>query len=397
MRLQRCIAYALIVAAGFCSRASAQTLGQALDNTNLVWTTSPSNATSRAWFSETGANSHDGSDCATSGNRTIHSSSSWLETTLIGPGVLSYWIRVSSEEPLIIMDEELVYFDYLSTTLNGNEIDVIGGPCGDWLFRSYQIPAGTNTVRWTYMKDSTTTDPCSVDQVRIDQVTFTPGVFPLGEALGTCGHNWYSGVSTNATEWVGLTNVTFDGKAAESGLVDINQETWMRVNVSGITNVAFLWRVSSRTNSDYLEFYTNSYVHNPLSPPANYAARISGEVTTWRSNFFRISPSATTLTWRYVKSALAPVGQNHGWVDQVKLTPETLRTQYVLSEPARLTNGRFQFTVSGASNCTCRIEASTNLVNWSTVTDVFPVGGSTTVIDSAATNQVKRFYRGLSL
>lgn len=374
---------------------SAITLGDALDNTNLLWTTSVSNALERPWFAEQNANPHDGVDGAVSGNKSAHGTSSWLQTTVVGPGTLSYWFKVSSEETLVILDE-IFYFDYLDVEINGSIVDQTAGPCGGWQFRAFYLPEGTNTVRWTYFKDSTTTDSCGVDQARLDQVRFDPSPFTVGEALGTCGYEWISG-STNATPWIGQTNVTFDGKSAESGFTDLNNESWLSVAVAGVSNVSFQWRVSSRTNADYLEFYTNAYVHNPASPPANFATRISGDVTSWRFNSFKISTNDTTLTWRYVKSAQTPVGQNRGWLDQVKFSPDTVRTPYVLSNGVRLQDGRFQFTLTGQSNCPCRIEASTNLVNWSTVTDVFPAASSTTVQDAGAAGQSKRFYRGKSL
>jgi hypothetical protein len=165
--------------------------------------------------------------------------------------------------------------------------------------------------------------------------------------------------------------------------------------VAGVSNVSFQWRVSSLTNSDFLEFYTNSYVHDPMSPPANYAARISGAVTSWRSNFFRLPVAATnTLTWRYVKNSQSSAGQDSGWLDQVKFNPKPLPPTFTLKSPASLPGGDFQFALTGLSNCSCRVEYSTNFVNWTTLTDVFTSSNSTPILDAGATNSSLRFYRG---
>jgi len=396
--------YCVIAASLFAARAGAyaQTLADAADNTNLVWITSPSNSLSRPWFVEMNANPLDGVDGAVSGTKNLHGSAesnsvSWLETTVVGPGSISYWCRVSSEETQIFPDE-IIYYDFLVFEIGGVEVDRIVGPCLPWQYRSFAVPEGTNTLRWTYLKDSTTTDSCGIDQARLDQVKFeTSPPISLSEALGNCGVNWLSGGNTNPTYWIGETNVSVDGKGAESGSLNYSEESYLRAVVSGVSNVSFLWRVSSRTNFDGLEFYTNGYVHNPFSPPANYAGRISGEVTTWRSNFFKLSPTATnTLTWRYVKSGMQGAGANRGWVDQIAFKPQPAPTPYTLASPTLLLDGSFQFSLVGQSNCTCRVEVSTNLFDWTTLTDVFTTNTTTTVHDPGAANAEARFYRGNS-
>jgi hypothetical protein len=391
------VAYALILfAVGLSTGVHAATLGEALDNTNLVWTTCTSNAVERPWLVEVNGNPHDGVDDAVSGNQFKHNTVSWLQTTLVGPGTLSYWCRVSSEEPFMVMDEVLEYFDYLTVDIEGVEVDRIAGPCGNWVYRSFVIPAGTNIVRWTFVKDGSTQDSCGIDQARLDQARFDPAPqLPLAQALGTCGWEWTSGSTSDMTTWGGQTNVSVDGIAAQSGFANTDEESWMSVTVWGVSNVSFLWRVSSLTNADYLEFYTNSYVHDPFSPPANYAARISGEVSTWRSNFFKVSATATnTLTWRYVKSAATPVGENRGWVDQVKFGPDPGRTPFTLTSPNLLANGQFQFSLIGKSNCTCRVEASTNFLQWTPLQDIYLTTNSITSLDPTSVQHPdQRYYR----
>lgn len=67
------------------------TLGEALNNTALVWTTHGD----AEWFAQT-STSHDGEAAAQSGD-IGDSQSSHLETTVAGPGTLSFYWKVSSE------------------------------------------------------------------------------------------------------------------------------------------------------------------------------------------------------------------------------------------------------------------------------------------------------------
>ena len=370
-----------------------QTLGDALNTASWIWTTSPSNGVTRPWIAEAGGISHDGVASAKSGNQFLHGSSSWLETSLVGPGTLSYWCRVSSEPDQIIFDDEIFYTDYLTLEVNGTEIDHIAGSCGGWVFRSFDLPVGTNIVRWTYAKDPSETDPCGLDQARLDEVQFVAiPYFPLAEGLGTCGWEWQTG--GESAGWAGQDAVAIDGKAVRSGHANSDQESWMSVTVSGVSEVSFLWRVSSHTNADYLEFYTNSYIHDPSFPPENFAARISGEVTTWQSNYFQLSAEEThTLTWRYVKSPESALGQNRGWVDRVRFNPDPLRTPYQLVSPNRHPDGSFTFALLGQTNCPCRVEVSTNLFNWLPLQDLFITEPTTAIADPGAVGSNQRFYR----
>src|SRR5262249_12382507 len=138
----------------------------------------------------------------------------------------------------------------------------------DWNYRSYSIPAGTHVLQWQYVKDPQFNT--GSDQAWLDMVTYTTNApTALQEALNTCGINWSTGGNTNTTFWTGQTNASHDGKsAAKSGSIFIGQESWLQTSVSGVTNVSFWWQVSSQTNYDFLEFWTNNVL----------AKRISGEV-----------------------------------------------------------------------------------------------------------------------
>ena len=257
------VAYALFVlAAGLPAGVSGQTLADAVDNTTLVWTTSPSNAVARPWVVKTDLISLDGIDSASSDIKNLPDRTSWIETTVVGPGTISYWCKVSCQPPDFIGDE-LIYWDYFFFEIGGVEVDRISGSGLPWKFRTFSVPAGTNQLRWTYLKDFEINDVDNgIDAARLDQVRFAAeSTVSLAEALGNCWVNWVSGGNTNPTYWFGQTNVSMDGKAAESGALNYNEESYLRAVVSGVSNVSFFWRVSSRTNADYLEFYKIGRAH----------------------------------------------------------------------------------------------------------------------------------------
>ncbi len=58
-----------------------------------------------------------------------------------------------------------------------------------------------------------------------------------------------------------------------------------------------------------------------------------------------------------------------------------------------LANGQFQFTISSATGQGFRIEAGTNLVNWTTIATLSNSTGSTQFVDPAAAGFPRRFYR----
>src|SRR5678815_2563422 len=120
------------------SAATGISLGDALDNTNLVWVTS----TNYPWFG-TNDVTYDGVDAAGSGNRFVADSTSWLQTTAVGPGELSFWWNVTSDDA-----------DFLEFDINGLAQDSISGSDVIWNYRVYSIPPGTNLLRWQYVKDA---------------------------------------------------------------------------------------------------------------------------------------------------------------------------------------------------------------------------------------------------
>jgi uncharacterized delta-60 repeat protein len=372
-------------------QTSAASLSDALDAPDLVWTTGGA----ADWVAQSVV-THDGVDAARSG--TIGDSQvSWLETTVAGPGLLSFWWKVSSE----------TNYDYLEFYTNGVRVARISGEV-DWQIQTAQLAPGPQTLLWFYAKDGSVTR--GQDAGWLDQVVFVPpsgppvivqqpasqtntvgsitrfsvvvaGSLPLSyqwfkdgvqlvessriSGVGTpmltltdtvrADTGGYSvvvsnslGVATSAVAvlvvlslsdaldapelvwttggdagWVVQFATTHDGvDAARSGPIADGQDSWLETVVFGPGPLSFWWKVSSETNYDYLEFYTNGV----------RVARISGEVD-WQLQQYNLGPGRITLRWRYMKDSVVSSGQDAGWVDQVLFRPPT-GPPVIMQQPA---------------------------------------------------------------
>jgi len=148
----------------------------AVDNCNLYWTTGGA----ADWYEQTD-NYYYGEDALQSGPMDS-TQSSWVQTTVTGPGLLSFWWDVSS-----------YYYEYgklkfliddaLQAEIYGNEVQ--------WQQSTYSIPEGAHTLKWSYVKDYAWS--YGADCGWLDKVEFTPlpeivlnrnqltfGAFPAG-------------------------------------------------------------------------------------------------------------------------------------------------------------------------------------------------------------------------
>jgi hypothetical protein len=129
-------------------------LGEALDATNLPWTSSGS----ALWFGQPD-DSVDGLGAARSG-AIGNSQETILQTSITGPGQLSWWWKVTSEP----------VFDFLQMRLGSVVQAAISGEVG-WEQRTMRIPSGAQTVQWRYAKDVSFSE--GQDAACLDQVVFT--------------------------------------------------------------------------------------------------------------------------------------------------------------------------------------------------------------------------------
>ena len=148
-------------AANVLPPGAALTLGEAVDNTSLTWTTG-GNAN---WLGQT-TTSHYGGDAAQSGNIADYQST-WIQTTVTGPINLGFYWKVSSEYG----------WDFLTFDIDGSvQPGKISGYV-DWTKKMYSIPPGAHTVEWRYVKDSIWSS--GSDTGWLDKVTLTTGGTPI--------------------------------------------------------------------------------------------------------------------------------------------------------------------------------------------------------------------------
>lgn len=113
------------------------TIPDAVDAPQLSWRTGGA----APWFWQS-ANTVDNLDAARSG-ACADSDTSWVETTLQGPGLLSFWWSVSSESGR----------DGLRFALNGVPATDLASGSVPWQRVEVAVPDGVHTGRWTYAKD----------------------------------------------------------------------------------------------------------------------------------------------------------------------------------------------------------------------------------------------------
>ncbi len=133
----------------------AVSLAEGLDTTNLVWTATDS----LPWEGCYGV-AHDGLDQACSG-RIGDGATTSMETTVAGPGSVSFWWKVDSQPN----DDYLIFY------VGSSEQARISGLV-DWQPGSFTVPSGTQVLRWTYSKGGALA--ASSDRGWVDEVRFGP-------------------------------------------------------------------------------------------------------------------------------------------------------------------------------------------------------------------------------
>ena len=142
---------------GFARRSECQTLGEAVNATNLTWTSSWTGASS-PWSAESNV-THDGVLAAMSGPANSFLSSSTLQTTVTGPGTLTFWWYAPS------------FGNSLSFLLGSVTQTSVSGTAG-WQQQTIYLGAGVQTLKWVYSYTMTV----GISQwAYLDEVTYTPG------------------------------------------------------------------------------------------------------------------------------------------------------------------------------------------------------------------------------
>lgn len=209
-------------------------LAEALDAPSVEWRTGTSRH-SRPWMGQTNV-THDGRDAALG---SLRDGECWLETTVTGPGLLSFWWAVSVPAE----------FGRLSLAMDGAGGASIAGNV-EWARQSLVVPHGPHVLRWSFTNDN----HYASASAWVDQVQFT-------------------GTATNPP-WIVLQPVTqtrFVGQTAT-----------FTVEATGMAPLAYQWQ----KNGASLGGQTNAVLHFPkvqLADAGRYRVLVSntaGSVTS---------------------------------------------------------------------------------------------------------------------
>jgi hypothetical protein len=208
----------------------ALTLGEALEAPLWIWSSGGD-----AWWTAQTATTHDGQDAAQSG-LISHSQATWMQTTVEGPGTLSFWWKVSSESCC----------DFLQFQTDGVLMNSIAGEV-DWAAVASHIASGTHTLRWTYSKDSSVNS--GQDRGWVDQVTFIPNG-PTAPIITNHPHSVTIAQGGAATFTVGAT-----------GTAPLAYQWWKEETpLPNRTNSSLsLMSVTTNDNGTYFAVITNDY------------------------------------------------------------------------------------------------------------------------------------------
>ena len=159
----------------FLGSVSAQegdvSLANAVDCPDLAFTTGGS----ALWTSNSMYTAY-GKDRAQSG-AIGNSQSSWLQTRVTGPALVSFWWNVSSEKDR----------DELSFSIRGNVREAISGTSGMWYHRKALLGDGAHALRWKYSKDGS--NKAGSDSGYVDHVEVLP--YPARQSYHTPRFRFY--------------------------------------------------------------------------------------------------------------------------------------------------------------------------------------------------------------
>ncbi len=332
-------------------------LATSLNSSGMNWS-------SDSWHGQS-ADSYDGQNACRSGS-IGDNDSTYLQTTVTGPGTISFWWKVSCEGSGC---------DALRFLVDSNQKAVITGETG-WRYVSINVTgSGTHRLKWNYTKDGSITrgQDCGwVDQVRWtdNKINFyfsgngglvrstTVRALP-GNLWGKMqtpvryGHmfvGWYtassggslvsasssvpyssttyyahwepmlslgraadSSLPFTSDSWHGQALETHDGTdAIRSGSIGNGESTYLQTAVTGPGTITFYWKVSCEgSGNDALRFLVDG----------QQKRMITGE-TGWSQVSVYVSGSGTHyLKWNYTKNDSITKGQDCGWVDEVQWTP----------------------------------------------------------------------------
>jgi len=195
-----------------------------LDNCGLTF------KTVGPWFGESTVSYFGGS--AAQSAAIDNNSSTSLQTTVAGPGALSFRWKVSCEAP----ESATVFYDNLAVSIDGVVKKQIGGEV-DWTKETYAIPSGSHVIRWTYTKDPSAvggSDAGWVDKVEyVGSNVVVPAITALGINHGVPGCD----LVLTGTGFTGTTSVQFGSYSTDVFEVDSDTQITVPVPEGALTGV----------------------------------------------------------------------------------------------------------------------------------------------------------------
>ena len=288
-------------------------LAQSVNAEGLEWTTGGA----AGWQPEWSYDAEDGVHHAHSG-AIGNNTNSWIETTLMGAGTLSYAWRSSTEAK----------YDTFQLIVDG---EVKGSISGEtvWTTNVVVLAGGSHVVRWNYRKSRS--GSAGADAVWLDSVTWTAEALPpdvpptLAEALNP-DLFW---TTEGDVAWTAVRKESVldarDDWATAGGLSDYGSSV-IETAVYGAGVVTFEWAVSCEDGYDWFDFAADGEVRES----------ITGE-TGWRTVTVEITGDGRhDLRWEYWKDEMDEEGlvcENRARLDNVRWTPASPESQYTVTTP----------------------------------------------------------------
>jgi len=251
----------------FPTPAYAQNYNAALNTTNLIWTSSGTGS-GEDWSIES-STSLDGS--AVESSRVSSSgSTSTLETTVTGPGTLSFWWFT----PMI--DEE----DALTFNINGVAEASVVGTTYSWEQQTFYLGTGSQTLQWVY---SQAIPPGDSSSGYLDEVRYVAGaVAPI-----------FTNAPTSQSQIEGVNNTFYAGAEGTPPLS--YQWQFNNTNIPGATSSSYtVTDVQAASLGSYSVIVTNSAGTNH----STNAALSFGDLTAWGWPVYgetAVPPAATNV------------------------------------------------------------------------------------------------------
>jgi hypothetical protein len=423
---------------GTSTPALRASLGDAL-NPSLPWTTSPE----RPWV-EVFDITHDDESAARSAFISA-GQTSWLRTTVTGPGKIEFWWKVSTDYEL----------GYLQFSCLGQTLEINGEY--EWEFVSIPLPAGQHVLEWAYVKLPGFF--MMGDAAWLDEVVFTPGDHPpqfirqpadtdvlAGTELSLTPfvsgslpmtYQWYlnGGPLAGATQAVLRIPGAFTNHTGSYRLVARNAFGAATSAVARVT--VMLDPLAVALNAPHLYWETTPFA--PWEPQSvtthdgvaaaqsaplfdNEASALSTTVEgpgfisfwwkvssdgdalsftinnieqdfiygegEWEKRIFAVPPGRAQLEWVYVKDGAGSAGDDAGYLDEVTFTPAPR-----LVAP-RLQQGQFSVQAQTLQGYQYTLEYQNSLsgTNWTPVVTIPGDGTLKTLTDTSAP-RLQRFYR----